>query len=58
MAFMMPSGEDLLSTLRARDMVEYIKERVTGKEDTLRTRILPYDLQLAVRVAEKCRKNK
>ncbi len=48
-------GEDLVNQIKAREMVDYIKDRMTSKGETkLRTRILPYDLKLAVRDRYMC----
>ncbi len=44
-------GEEMLNQLKAREMVDYIRERVTSKETKLRTRILPYNLRQAVSMA-------
>lgn len=41
-------GEDMLNQIKTREMVDYIRDRVTSKETKLRTRILPYDLKIAV----------
>ncbi len=42
-------GDDVFGQMKANEVVEYIKERVASKEAKLRTRIIPYDLSLAVR---------
>ena len=42
---------DIISQMKASDMVQYIRERVGNKEeDTLKTIVLPYDLKQSVRI--------